>query len=48
LTLWGEQAKKYTATDHPVLAVKGARVGDFGGEVDGVPSDIAEIENFYS
>lgn len=31
LTLWGEQAKKYTATDQPVIAVKGVKVGDFGG-----------------
>ncbi|KAF8582281.1 replication factor-a protein [Ramaria rubella] len=31
LTLWGDQAKKYTATDQPVIAVKGVKVGDFGG-----------------
>ncbi|KAF8517579.1 hypothetical protein BU17DRAFT_76387 [Hysterangium stoloniferum] len=31
LTLWGEQAKKYTAAGQPVIAVKGVKVGDFGG-----------------
>ena len=31
VTLWGDQAKKYTAVDQPVLAVKGVKVGDFGG-----------------
>lgn len=31
ITLWGEQAKKYTATDKPILAAKGVKVGDFGG-----------------
>lgn len=31
LTLWGEQAKKYSASGQPVLAIKGVKVGDFGG-----------------
>ncbi|KAF8516769.1 replication factor-a protein [Gautieria morchelliformis] len=31
LTLWGEQAKKYTTTDQPIIALKGVKVGDFGG-----------------
>ncbi|KAI0636673.1 replication factor-a protein [Trametes polyzona] len=31
VTLWGKQAEQYTATDHPVIAFKGAKVGDFQG-----------------
>ncbi|GJJ12350.1 hypothetical protein Clacol_006591 [Clathrus columnatus] len=31
LTLWGEQAKKYSTTGQPVVAIKGVKVGDFGG-----------------
>ncbi|KAI0780628.1 replication factor-a protein [Trametes elegans] len=31
LTLWGKQAEQYNAMDNPVIAFKGARVGDFQG-----------------
>ncbi|KAJ3214341.1 Replication factor A protein 1 [Dinochytrium kinnereticum] len=31
LTLWGRQAETFSATDYPVIAIKGARVGDYGG-----------------
>ncbi|KAJ3119042.1 Replication factor A protein 1 [Phlyctochytrium bullatum] len=31
LTLWGRQAETFSATDNPVIAVKGARVSDFSG-----------------
>jgi replication factor A1 len=31
LTLWGRQAESYQANDQPVVAFKGAKVGDFGG-----------------
>jgi replication factor A1 len=31
LTLWGRQAETYQANDQPVVAFKGAKVGDFGG-----------------
>ncbi|KAJ3195848.1 Replication factor A protein 1, partial [Irineochytrium annulatum] len=31
LTLWGRQAENFSHQDQPVLALKGARVGDFGG-----------------
>ncbi|XP_077360409.1 replication protein A 70 kDa DNA-binding subunit-like isoform X2 [Festucalex cinctus] len=31
LTLWGDQAQKFNACSHPVVAIKGARVSDFGG-----------------
>jgi replication factor A1 len=31
LTLWGKQAEQFTAEDHPVIAFKGVKVGDFGG-----------------
>ena len=31
LTLWGKQAEQYNAPDHPVIAFKGVKVGDFGG-----------------
>ncbi|KXS09224.1 replication factor-a protein [Gonapodya prolifera JEL478] len=31
LTLWGRQATEFRAEDNPVLAVKGARLGDYGG-----------------
>ena len=33
LTLWGKQAEQYNAMDNPVIAFKGARVGDFQGNV---------------
>jgi replication factor A1 len=32
LTLWGKQAEQFNAEDSPVIAVKGVKVGDFGGE----------------
>jgi replication factor A1 len=32
LTLWGKQAEKWNANDNPVVAFKGVKVGDFGGE----------------
>ncbi|KAK2466831.1 hypothetical protein APHAL10511_001089 [Amanita phalloides] len=31
LTLWGKQAEQYNAPDHPVIAFKGVKVGDYGG-----------------
>uniref|UniRef100_A0A2P2I042 Replication protein A subunit n=1 Tax=Hirondellea gigas TaxID=1518452 RepID=A0A2P2I042_9CRUS len=31
LTMWGEQAEKFDGSGCPVLAIKGARVSDFGG-----------------
>ncbi|KAF8623485.1 hypothetical protein AX15_006268 [Amanita polypyramis BW_CC] len=31
LTLWGKQAEQYNASDHPVIAFKGVKIGDFGG-----------------
>ena len=31
LTLWGTLAQNYAETGNPVVAVKGARVSDFGG-----------------
>jgi len=31
LTLWGSQAESFDRTDNPVIALKGARVGEFGG-----------------
>ncbi|KAJ3030886.1 Replication factor A protein 1 [Rhizophlyctis rosea] len=31
LTLWGQQAENFDGSDNPVIAVKGARVNDFGG-----------------
>jgi replication factor A1 len=30
-TLWGEEAEVFAAEGNPVIAVKGARVSDFGG-----------------
>ncbi|TFY76589.1 hypothetical protein EWM64_g7426 [Hericium alpestre] len=30
-TLWGKQAEQYQSDDHPIIAFKGVRVGDFGG-----------------
>lgn len=32
LTLWGKQAEQYNAEPNAVIAFKGVRVGDFGGE----------------
>ncbi|KAI0064705.1 replication factor-a protein [Artomyces pyxidatus] len=31
LTLWGKQAIQFNATDQPIIAFKGVKVGDFGG-----------------
>ncbi|KAI8989731.1 replication factor-a protein [Trametes punicea] len=31
ITLWGKQAEQYNATDQPVIAFKGAKVGDYQG-----------------
>ncbi|KAI0723933.1 replication factor-a protein [Cerioporus squamosus] len=31
VTLWGKQAEQFEATDQPVIAFKGAKVGDFQG-----------------
>lgn len=31
LTLWGEDAVKFQGDSHPIVAVKGARISDFGG-----------------
>ncbi|XP_066251958.1 replication protein A 70 kDa DNA-binding subunit [Euwallacea similis] len=31
LTLWGSQAENFVATDHPVIALKGAKINEFGG-----------------
>ncbi|XP_062558412.1 replication protein A 70 kDa DNA-binding subunit [Armigeres subalbatus] len=31
LTLWGEEAQGFSATNNPVLMIKGARVNEFGG-----------------
>lgn len=32
LTLWGKQAEQFVAENQPVIAFKGVKVGDFGGE----------------
>ncbi|KAJ8267219.1 hypothetical protein GJAV_G00139920 [Gymnothorax javanicus] len=31
MTLWGEEAEKFDGSGQPILAVKGARLSDFGG-----------------
>jgi replication factor A1 len=31
MTLWGKQAEQFTAEDHPVIAFRGVKIGDFGG-----------------
>ena len=30
-TLWGQQAEAHSYNDHPVIGIKGAKIGDFGG-----------------
>jgi hypothetical protein len=32
LTLWGKQAEQWNHPDHPIVAFKGLRVGEFGGK----------------
>jgi Replication protein A OB domain len=32
LTLWGKQAEQYDTEGFPVIAFKGVKVGDFGGD----------------
>jgi len=34
LTLWGKQAEQFDQDDHPVIAFKGVKVGDFGGNIN--------------
>ena len=45
LTIWGKEAEQYTEasfSDHPVIAVKGCRVSDFGGRsLSTVSQDLA-------
>ncbi|XP_075887893.1 replication protein A 70 kDa DNA-binding subunit-like isoform X2 [Nelusetta ayraudi] len=31
VTLWGEEAEKFDSSEHPVVAIKAARLSDFGG-----------------
>lgn len=31
LTLWGNDAQTFDGSNQPILAVKGARIGEFGG-----------------
>lgn len=31
LTLWGDDAEKFDGTTQPIVAIKGAKVGEFGG-----------------
>jgi len=31
MTLWGKTAETFTNEDHPVLAFRGVKVGDYGG-----------------
>uniref|UniRef100_A0A8C9R0A5 Replication protein A subunit n=1 Tax=Scleropages formosus TaxID=113540 RepID=A0A8C9R0A5_SCLFO len=31
VTLWGEEAEKFDGTGQPIMAIKGARLSDFGG-----------------
>lgn len=31
LTLWGAEAEQFDGSQHPVIVVKGAKVGEFGG-----------------
>ncbi|ELV11146.1 Replication protein A 70 kDa DNA-binding subunit [Tupaia chinensis] len=44
-TLWGEDADKFDGSRQPVLAVKGARVSDFGGRSLSVLSSSTVIMN---
>ncbi|KAJ2385120.1 Replication factor A protein 1, partial [Coemansia sp. RSA 2603] len=38
MTLWGNEAETFTVSGEPVMAFKGARVGDFGGRTLSLPS----------
>uniref|UniRef100_G3TEZ6 Replication protein A subunit n=1 Tax=Loxodonta africana TaxID=9785 RepID=G3TEZ6_LOXAF len=44
-TLWGEDADKFDGTRQPVMAIKGARVSDFGGRSLSVLSSSTVIVN---
>ncbi|XP_030778490.1 replication protein A 70 kDa DNA-binding subunit [Rhinopithecus roxellana] len=44
-TLWGEDAEKFDGSRQPVLAIKGARVSDFGGRSLSVLSSSTIIAN---
>ncbi|KAM9208122.1 replication protein A 70 kDa DNA-binding subunit isoform 2-T2 [Dugong dugon] len=44
-TLWGEDADKFDGTRQPVMAIKGARVSDFGGRSLSVLSSSTIIVN---
>ncbi len=32
LTLWGKQAESFDSSDDPIVAIKGAKVSDYGGK----------------
>jgi replication factor A1 len=38
-TLWGKQAESFVHADHPVIGIKGAKLGDFGGRTLSVGFD---------
>ena len=38
LTLWGRQAEQFNHADNPVLAIKGVKVGEYGGRSLSVPN----------
>ncbi|KAJ1942092.1 Replication factor A protein 1 [Linderina macrospora] len=38
LTLWGDQAMQFDASNEPVVAFKGLRLGDYGGRTLSLPS----------
>ncbi|KAI0748563.1 replication factor-a protein [Daedaleopsis nitida] len=48
VTLWGKQAEQYQATDQPVIAFKGAKVGTFNGQCFPNGFERIRIENLDS
>ncbi|KAJ8483106.1 hypothetical protein ONZ51_g4913 [Trametes cubensis] len=45
VTLWGKQAEQFNVTDQPVIAFKGAKVGDFQGRSLSIMSSSSLIIN---
>ena len=46
LTLWGTQAEQFNGSNNPVLAIKGARIGEFNGakNLSTISSTVLQID----
>jgi replication factor A1 len=47
LTLWGKQAEQYNSEGSPVIAFKGVKVGDFGGNFVSLSSPLSKLNGCF-